>query len=141
MAIEALGRLYNVAPIAAGTLISVKDAAGIEFVVTGADTFTLASAATYNGSTTSLPVITDYFTCTSTSGGAKWVAATQAASASLATTGSGAAVFYVDCAALPSAALYVSLSAAASGLVSAYVINLLVHRAPNNLRQLSGSAS
>jgi hypothetical protein len=141
MAIEGLGRLYNVAPIAAGTLISVKDCAGIEFIMTGADTFTLASAATYNGTTTSLAVITDYFTCTSQTGGAKWVAATQAAAATLATSGSGSASFFVDCAALPSAALYVSLSAASAGLVTAIVINLLVQRAPNNLRQLSGSSS
>ncbi len=140
MAIEGLGRLYNIVPIAAGTLISVKDAAGIEFCVTGNDTFTLASAATYNGTTTNLAVITDYFTCTSTSGGAKWAAATQAASASLAIT-SGAALFYVDAAALPSNAEYLEVSVAASGLVSAIVINLLVQRAPANLRQLSGSAS
>jgi hypothetical protein len=140
MAIEALGRLYNVAPIAAGTLISVKDCAGIEFIATGNDTFTLASAATYNGTTTSLAVITDYFTCSSTSGGAKWAAGTQAAASTIAIT-SGAVAFFVDCAALPSAALYVSLSAASAGLVSAVVINLLVQRAPNNLRQLSGSAS
>jgi hypothetical protein len=140
MAIEGLGRLYNAAPIAAGTLISVKDASAIEFITTGADTFTLASAATYNGTTANLGVITDYFTNTSTSGGAKWVAATQAASATIATA-SGSTLFYVDCAALPSAALYVSLSAAGSGLVTAVVINLLIQRAPANLRQLSGSSS
>ena len=34
---EGLGRVVNVVPIAAGTLISMKDCAGITFVVTGDD--------------------------------------------------------------------------------------------------------
>ena len=140
MAIEGLGRLYNFVPIAAGTLISVKDGPGIEFCVTGNDTFTLASATTYNGTTTNLAAIFDYYTCTSTSGGAKWVFNQQAPAATL-VIASGAAMFFIDAAALPANALYVSLSAAASGLVYAIIPNPLVQRAPANLRQLSGSAS
>ena len=140
MAIEGLGFRFNFVPIAAGTLISVKDCAGITFFGTGNDTFTLASAATYNGSTTNLAVITDYFTCTSTSGSAKWVAATQAAAATITIT-SGTVAFFVDCAAMPSAALYISLSAASAGLVYAIPDGLLIQRAPASLRQLSGSSS
>lgn len=140
MAIEGLGFRFNFVPIAAGTLISLKDASGITFVVTGNDTFTLASANTYNGSTTACAQITDYFTCTSTSGGAQWVAATQAASSTL-TIASGAAAFYVDAAGLPANAEYLKVSVAASGLVYAILDGLLVQRGPANLRQLSGSAS
>jgi hypothetical protein len=140
MAIEGLGNKFNFVPIASGTLISLKDADGIEFCVTGNDTFTLNSAATYNGTTTNLAVITDYSTCTSTSGAAKWVWTTQAAAPALTIT-SGAAMFFVDAAALPASANYISLTAAGSGLVYAIPHGLLVMRSPSNLRQLSGSAS
>ena len=140
MAIEGLGRLYNFVPIAASTLISVKDCAGIEFCVTGNDTFTLSTATSYNGSTTAAAVITDYYTCTSTSGGAKWVFTVQAAASTLVIT-SGAALFFVDAATLPASATYVQVAPASAGLVAAVAVNLLVARAPANLRQLSGSSS
>lgn len=140
MGMIGLGREFNFVPIAAGTLLSVKDCAGIDFFVTGNDTFTLASAATQNGSTTNLAIITAYCTNTSTSGSAKWVDTSQAAAATLTIT-SGTAQFYVDAADLPSAANYVSVSAAASGLVYAILHGLLVQRDPANLRQLSGSSS
>lgn len=140
MGMEGLGRRFNVVPIAAGTLISVKDCAGVEFVVTGNDTFTLASAATYNGSTTPLASITHYFTNTSTAGAAAWVEATQAA-ASTVVISSGAAVFYVDCADLPSNAQYLKVSVAASGLVIAITHGLMAERLPSLARVLSGSTS
>jgi hypothetical protein len=140
VAIEGLGYRFNFVPIAAGTLISLKDCSGITFVVTGNDTFTLASAGTYNGAATNLAVITDYFTCTSTSGAAKWVSAVQAAAATLSIS-SGSAAFYVDAAAMPASAEYLSVSAAASGLVYAIPDGLLVQRGPASLRQLSGSSS
>lgn len=137
---EGLGRVVNVVPIAAGTLISLKDAAGVTFVVTGNDTFTLKSAATYNGSVTALATITNYYTCTSTAGAAEWVAANQAAASTVAIS-SGAASFYVDASDLPAAAEYVEVTVAASGLVMAILHDLLVQRTPPNLRQLSGSSS
>lgn len=140
MGMEGLGRLFNFVPIAAGTLLSMKDCSGYTFSVTGNDTFTLKSAATYNGSVTALATITGYYTCTSTSGGAAWVKASQAAASTL-VIASGAAMFYVDAGDLPSAAEYVEVTAAGSGLVYAIPHDLLVQRASANLRQLSGSAS
>ena len=140
MASEALGRVVNVVPIAAGTLISTKDCSQILFVCTGNDTFTLSSAATYNGSTTALAQITDYYTCTSTAGAAKWVDVTQAA-ASTVTIASGAVAFDVDVQALPANAVYLKVAVAASGLVAAILHDLEVQRDPANLRQLSGSSS
>ena len=140
MGIEGLGRLFNAVPIAAGQLLAMKDCQGYTFVVTGNDTFTLKSAATYNGSLTNCATITNYYTCTSTSGGAAWVAVTQAAAATV-VIASGAAAFYVDSGDLPSAAEYVEVAVAASGLVIAIPHDLLVQRAPANLRQLSGSVS
>jgi hypothetical protein len=137
---EGLGRVVNVVPIAAGVLISMKDCAGITFVVTGDDTFTLSSAATYNGSPSTLATITNYYTNTATNGSAEWVAASQAAADNVAIA-SGAASFYVDASDLPAAAEYVKVAAGGSGLVMAILHDLLVQRTPPNLRQLSGSSS
>jgi hypothetical protein len=137
---EGLGRVVNVVPIAATTLISMKDCAGITFVCTGADTFTLNSAATYNGSTSTLATITNYYTNTATNGSAEWVAASQAA-ADAVTIASGSVSFYVDASDLPAAAEYVEITIGASGKITAILHDLLVQRTPPNLRQLSGASS
>jgi hypothetical protein len=139
---EALGRLFNVAPIAAGTLISLKDAAGVTFVCTGNDTFTVKSANTYNGSATALTAITRYYSNTSTAGGAAWTDSGDLANAvSAVTIASGVVVFYIDAADLPAGAEYVEVTVAASGLVQAITHDLLPQRTPKLMRQLSGSAS
>lgn len=140
MGMEGLGRDFNFVPIAAGTLVSLKDCQGATVVVTGNDTFTLKSAATYNGTPTAMATITGYYTNTSTGGAAQWVAATQAASSTL-TIASGTAAFYVDSGDLPSAAEYIEVTAASAGLVYIILHDLLVERAPANLRVLSGSTS
>jgi hypothetical protein len=137
---EGLGRVFNIVPIAAGTLISMKDCAGITWICTGDDTFTLSSAATYNGSASTLATITDYYTNTSTAGAAEWVAANQAAADNVAIT-SGSVSFYTDASDLPAAAEYVEVTVAASGKVTALLHDLLVQRTPPNLRALSGSTS
>jgi hypothetical protein len=138
---EGLGRLFNVVPIAAGTLISVKDAAGVTFVCTGNDTFTLKSAATYNGSATALTAITRYYKCTSTAGAAAWTDSGDVTAVSAVTISSGAVAFYVDSSDLPAAAEYLEVTVAASGLVAAITHDLLPQRNPKSLRQLSGSSS
>lgn len=138
---EALGRLFNVAPIAAGTLISVKDAAGITFVCTGNDTFSLTSASTYNGSTTALSAISRYYKSTSTAGAAAWTDSGDVTPVSSVTISSGTLVFFVDASDLPAGAEYVEVSVAASGLVMAVPHDLLTQRTPKNLRLLSGSTS
>jgi hypothetical protein len=140
MGIEGLGRLFNFVPIAAGTLLALKDMQGYTFCVTGNDTFTLKTAATYNGSVTACATIANYWTNTSTSGAAEWVAATQAA-ASTVVIASGAAMFYVDSGDLPSAAKYLEVTVAASGLVYAIPHDLFSQRIASNLPQLSGSGS
>ena len=65
---EGLGRVVNVVPIAQGTLISLKDCAGVTFVCTGDDTFTLASAAC--GAAASLDGTGTFTECSSVTAGA-----------------------------------------------------------------------
>lgn len=138
---EALGRLFNVVPIAAGTLISLKDAAGVTFVCTGDDTFTVKSATSYNGSPTALTAITRTYKCTSTAGAAAWTDSGDISAVSAVTIASGALVFYIDQSDLPAGAEYVEVTVAASGLVAAVLHDLKVQRSPGNLRVLSGSTS
>jgi hypothetical protein len=133
MAMEQIGRAFNIVPIAAGQALSLKDAEGVTFVCTGADTFTLTSSATFGGSYASPGnIITRKLTNTATNGTAKWVNATQSASNAV-TVASGAAAFYIDAADLPAGQAYVKLSVAASGLVVAVLGDLLVQRDPANL--------
>lgn len=140
MAFTPLGYIYNPVPTAAGVLISLKDAAGIAFRCIGADTYTLSSAATYNGSPTTLATITEYWTITSAAGAAQWVVATQAAADSI-TLGSGNAFFYVDAADLPAAAQYVKVAVGGSGLVQADLVFMAAQRDPTLLRVVSGASS
>ncbi|HEV2375855.1 MAG TPA: hypothetical protein VGS19_27270 [Streptosporangiaceae bacterium] len=136
MAVEGLGRVLNVIPIAAGKSVSLKDAQGVTFVVTGNDTFTVKSQPTAGGSATNLAVVTRYYTATATDGTAKWVLATQAAAATV-VIASGAAAFYIDANDLPSAAKYVEVTVGASGLVVAVVHDLEVQRDAANLAALN----
>lgn len=50
MAGEQFGRDFDYVPSATGLLLSLKLAAGVTFFGIGADTYTLKSASTYNGS-------------------------------------------------------------------------------------------
>jgi hypothetical protein len=128
MATEQSGRLFNAVPIAAGVGISLKDAQGVTFYCTGADTFTVTASATQGGSyATPGNIITRKRTNTSTAGAAKWVSATQAASNAV-TIASGAVEFYIDANDMPAGQPYVKVSVAASGLVFAVVGDLLVQR-------------
>ena len=49
-AMEGLGRVFNVVPIAAGKAVSLKAAAGVTFICTGNDTFTITVSDTFGGS-------------------------------------------------------------------------------------------
>lgn len=138
---EALGRLYNKVPIAAGVLISLKEAAGVQFTCTGADTFTVKSATTYNGSATNLTAITRYYTNTSTAGAAAWVDSGNVAATASVTIASGAVSFYIDAADLPAGAAWVEVAVGASGLVQAETVDLFQQQNPKYLQTLSGSAS
>lgn len=137
MGSEALGRLFNVVPIAAGVGLKCVPGQGYTFVCTGNDTFTVTVASTFGGSyATPGNIIVRKFTNTATNGTAAWVAATQAASNAV-TIASGAVAFYVDNNSLPDGKTYVKVSVGASGLVAAIQHDLLVQRNPANLPVLS----
>lgn len=134
---EALGRLFNVTPIAAGVAIALKDVSGITFVCTGNDTFTLTVADTFGGSyATPGNILTRKFTNTATNGTAVWVEATQAASNAVVIS-SGTVVIHVPASSLPDTKTYIKCTASASGLVTAVTHDLVVARKPANLPKMS----
>lgn len=133
MAMEGLGRLFNVVPIAAGRGLSLKNAAGVTFVVTGSDTFTLTAATSFAGSYSSPGnIIVRKYTNTATNGSAAWVKVDQSA-ANTVVVASGAVAFYVAGTSLPDTYCYVKLSAGGSGLVTAVIHDLAQQRTPANL--------
>lgn len=137
MAMEALGRSFNVVPIAAGVALSMRDCSGITFVCTGNDTFTITVASTFGGSyATPGSIITRKYTNTSTDGTAAWVKATQAASNAV-TISSGTVAFDVLGPMLPDPKVYVKVSVGASGLVTAILHDLSHQRNPANLPKVS----
>lgn len=137
MAIEALGRAFNVVPIAAGVALSMRDCSGVTFICTGNDTFTITVASTFGGSyATPGNIITHKYTNTATDGTAAWVKATQSASNAV-TISSGTVSFDVLGAMLPDPKCYVKVSVGASGLVTAILHDLAVQRNPANLAKVS----
>lgn len=132
MGMEALGRLINVVPIAAGQALSMKNCSGITFICTGNDTFTLTCADVFAGSyATPGNIITRKQTNAQTNGTAAWVEATQAASNAV-VIASGTVAFYVDGNSLPDTKAYVKVAASAAGLVTAILHDLRSQRKPSN---------
>lgn len=139
MAIEGLGRVINAVPVAAGQSISLRDAQGVTFIAYGAaEAVTLQSSVSAGAGQANLAIITRYYTNTAQTGTAAWVAATQAAAATVTIPGATAAVaFYVDANDLPAGQRYVNVNKTTAALVVAIVHDLQVQRDPKNLPALS----
>jgi len=135
--VEALGRLNNVVPIAAGRGLRFDKCSGYLFVCTGNDTFTVTVANGFAGSyATPGNIITRTWTNTATNGSAAWVKAVQAASNAV-VIASGSVAFHVLATQLPDVKNYIKVSVGASGLVFAVQYDLLEQRVPENLAIVS----
>jgi hypothetical protein len=135
---EALGREFNVVPIAAGRGIALKGATGVTFVCTGADTFTLTSSATFGGSYVTPGNIVDHFyQAAATNGSAAFTRQAQTASNAVVQGGANTTVIEVSANSLPDTHTYIKCTASATGLVTAIVHDLEVQRKPANLPALS----
>jgi hypothetical protein len=137
MAISAIGRAFNVVPIAAGAALSMRDCSGITFVCTGNDTFTITTSATFGGTyATPGNIIVNKLTSTSTTGTAAWVNATQTASNAV-TISSGTVAFYIPATSLADPLAYIKCTQSSAGLVTAILGDLLVQRRAANLAIVS----
>ena len=132
-AVEGLGRQFNIVPIAAGASLSLRNSAGVTFICTGNDTFTLTVASAFAGSfATPGNIIVRKFTSTATNGTAAWVLATQTASNAV-TIASGAVAIFVSNESLPDGKTHIKCTASAAGLVTAVFAGLYAQRQPSNL--------
>lgn len=132
-ALESLGRSIDVIPIAGSQGFSLKNAAGVLFVCTGTDTYTLTCATSFAGSygATGLAPFVRKYVATGTNGTGAWAKTTQAASNVV--TGTGTTAFYLDANSLPDTFTYVKLTPTGAGLITAILGDLQVQRAPANL--------
>lgn len=131
----ALGRLFNILPIADDVYIDLKGAAGVTFVGVNAagDTWTLTEAKDAAGTGAQvLATMTQYYV--SATNGAVWQKLTQAAASTIVTTASQD-VLVVEIEGVELSALYdwVKLTSTGAGLVYAITHDLAVQRAPQNL--------
>ncbi len=135
---EALGRLFNVLPVADDVYVSLKDATAVTFigVLAAGDTWTLTEATDASaGGAQVLATMSHYYT--STTVGAVWVEHTQAAASTIVTTGSEDVVAVcINAAELSDGYDYVKLTSTSTGTVVAILHDLAVQRNPSNLPAL-----
>lgn len=135
---RALGRVFDVVPIASGKYISMKNASGITFVCTGADTFNVSEAKTVSGTPQDVgAVITQYYQQAGTDGTHGWTTQTQSAADEVVQGSAYTTVIEIFGDMLDDGYSYVACTAAVSGLVTAIVHDLTVQRKPDNLVALS----
>jgi len=144
---EALGRVCQVIPIAAGKAFKMRNASGVMVVCTGTDTFTVNEATSFGGSYTSVQVIKNVYGSTATDGTAAWTKLTYVNGAtplSAVTIGGGSPTiasaamlaFHVFTSELSDPNNYLKITVAASGLVQVVPYDLMAQRAPANLEIL-----
>lgn len=129
---EALGRNYNIVPVADGVYVNA-DAGTVEFVCNGADTYTITEATDAAGTgAQNLAVVDHYYANTSAGGAAAWTREDQAVGAAV-TLAAGAAVVAVSTKALSDGFTHLACTSTATGLVTAVTSDLTVQRDPVNL--------
>jgi len=146
MAIEGLGRLFNVAAHVGGAsgtgaaALSMRDADVITFVCRGADTFTITTSSTFGGTYASPGAIVKHFYQASAGNGTvAWTKQTQTPSNAVVQANANyVTVITVLAPSLPDGAKYVKCQVTGTtGTVTAIVHDLDVMRKPTNLAVLS----
>jgi hypothetical protein len=138
---EALGRLFNVVPVADGVEVNMRDASAVTFVCVGAnaETFTLAEATDAAGTgAQTLATITRYYSGATSAGADAWVEETIAAGGVVTTTtAKPVAVIHVQQAEMSDGFDYLRVTSSSTGTVVAIVHDLNVQRDPANLPALA----
>jgi hypothetical protein len=144
MAIEGIGRLFNVVPIAKAAGLRMREAEAVTFVCTGADTFSVTIAQTFAGTyragsffSPAWTPISRYYQASATNGTAAWTRVNQAAADNIVQAGAGTTLFTIFAVALPDTYTYIKCGAAGAGLVAAIFSDLDDQRAPANLPIMS----
>ncbi|HEX6970289.1 MAG TPA: hypothetical protein VF174_15950 [Micromonosporaceae bacterium] len=134
---DALGRLFDIVPVADGVFINLKDCGGVTFlgILAAGDTWTLQEATAASGGTEqNLSVITKSYVQATGTGADTWTKLTQAANAAEVTSSAqDAVVIEVDVEQLSAGFDYVKLTSTSTGTVTAILRDLKVQRKPENL--------
>jgi len=134
---DALGRLFDIVPVAQDVFFSVRDCENVCFVgvLAAGDTWTLSEATAVSGGTEqTLAVITYSYVQATGTGADTWTKLTQAANAAEVTSSSqDAVVIEVDTDALSAGFDYLKLASTSTGTVTAILTDLKVQRKPENL--------
>lgn len=134
---DALGRLFDIVPVADGVFINVNGVGNVCFlgVLAAGDTWTLQEATAASGGTEqNLAVITKSYVQTTGTGSDTWTKLTQSAAATEVTSSSqDAVVIEVDTTALSAGFDYLKLTSTSTGTVTAILTDLAVQRKPENL--------
>lgn len=132
---EALGRLYNVLPVADDVYVNLSNCQGVTFVgvLTTGDTWTLTEAKDAAGTGAQVLSTIDHYHVSATVGAA-WVKVTQAVGSAITTSSSqDVVVLNVDATELSDTYNWVKLASTSTGTVFAITHDLDVQRAPANL--------
>jgi hypothetical protein len=139
---EALGRMFNVVPVASGVGLSLRHCSGVTFVCTNSAinaVFTITVAPSFGGTyvapTSSGGIITHYYQAAAQNGSAAWTKVTQAAANAVTqATISYTTVIEVFGSELPDPNCYIKCTnSGGAGLVTAILHDLTAQRAPANL--------
>lgn len=144
MAMDALGREFNVLSLGDGKWINMKDVGGVAFAcylaAAAGDTYTLQEATSSGGAgAQNLACITRYKTATG-DGTDTWTARTQAAAATVVTAAAAtqnAMVVEVQPEQLSAGFSFIKLTSTGAGLVTGLLYDLKVQRKAANLPAIS----
>lgn len=135
---DALGRVFNVLPVADDVYVSLRDAEAVTFVCVNAagDTYTLTEAKDAAGTGAQvLATMADFYI--SATVGAVWSKVTHAAASTIVPTSSqDVAVITVSSVELSATYDYVKLASTGAGTVVAILHDLKAARKPENLPAL-----
>lgn len=132
---EALGRLFNVHPVADDVYVNLRDASAVTFVCVNAagDTYTLTEAKDASGTGAQVLATIERFHVSATVG-AVWALVTQAAGSTIVPTSSqDVAILHVQATELSATFDYLKLASTGSGTVVVLTHDLAVQRKPENL--------
>jgi hypothetical protein len=134
MAIEGLGRVFNVVVTAADTAFNMDGYDAVTFVCNTADTFTVTVGATSAAADSPGAVFDHFYQCTSAAGAAAWTKeAISPASNAVVQAGANVSVLTFHASMMPSGKKWIKCTSGAAGTVVAIFGSPKHQRKPANL--------
>lgn len=136
---EALGRLFNIIPVAADSVnVNMRNCGAVTFVCVGADTYTVSENKA-GASNQNLATLDHVYDNANTNGSTAWTrrsVLSGGAQVAAVTIAGGCTVFSVEDAELSDGFTHLRVTSTGAGLVYAIAHELQVQRAPQNLPAL-----